>query len=201
MDIGNKIKQIRKAKGFTQVELSKLAKISRSYLADVESNRYHPSIDTLSLISKALDVDVAELLSKEEYEKRAVKVKVYGKIPAGIPIEAVEDVIDYEEIPADWLLGGKQYIALKVSGESMYPKYLDGDIVIIRLQPTCESGQDAAVYVNGYDVTLKKVILKEKQTILQPLNPAFEPLVFDRSEEDLSILGVVVELRRKICVS
>ncbi len=80
----------------------------------------------------------------------------------------------------------------------MYPKYLEGDVVILRLQSTCENGQDAAVYVGDFEATLKKVLLKEEQTILMPLNPQYDPMIFNHGDHNLQILGVVVELRRKI---
>jgi repressor LexA len=123
------------------------------------------------------------------------KIKIYGKVPAGVPVEAIEDVVGEESIPREWLSGEREYIALRVSGDSMYPKYLDGDIVIIKLQPDCESGQDAVVYVNGYDATLKTVIKQDDGMIrLQPANPEFQPKTFH--PKDITILGVVKRLRR-----
>ena len=53
-----------------------------------------------------------------------------GHIPAGIPVEAIEDVLDYEEAPLDWTTGGREYFALKIKGDSMSPNYIDGDTVI-----------------------------------------------------------------------
>ena len=115
-----------------------------------------------------------------------------------LPVEAVEDIIDWEEIPSDWTRDGSEFLALKVKGSSMTPKYLDGDIVIIRKQPNCESGQDAVVFVNGYDATLKRVLKNENSVILQPLNPEYETKVYRSSDDPITILGIVVELRRRI---
>lgn len=128
------------------------------------------------------------------------RIKVYGSVPAGVPIEAVEDVVDWEDIPMDWLKGGQRYIGLRVIGDSMYPKYIEGDTIIVRLQPDCENGQDAVVYVNGYDATLKKVLKNEAGIMLQPLNPSYEPKQYNSGDEryPISILGVVVEIRRKV---
>ena len=129
-----------------------------------------------------------------------VKIPVLGSVPAGIAIEAIEDIVDEEEIPLDWLNGEQEYFALRVTGDSMFPKYQEGDTIIIRKQDDCESGQDCVVYVNGYDATLKKVIKNMDHIILQPLNPAYEPKIFDYNDEfrPVKIAGVVVELRRKI---
>lgn len=82
----------------------------------------------------------------------------------------------------------------------MYPKYIEGDIVAVREQPDCESGQDCIVKVNGYDGTLKKVVKNNNQIILQPLNPEYTPMMFTGAEGEpsLEIVGVVVEIRRKV---
>ena len=69
-------------------------------------------------------------------------VFVYGSIPAGVPMECIEDIIDTEEIPVDMLRGGKQYFGLKVKGNSMEPDYLDGDTLILEKADDCESGDD-----------------------------------------------------------
>ena len=82
----------------------------------------------------------------------------------------------------------------------MYPKYVEGDTIIVKLQPDCENGQDAVVYVNGYDATLKKVIKNEDGIMLQPLNPEYVPKQYNYNDEryPISILGIVVEIRRKV---
>lgn len=133
---------------------------------------------------------------------KAARIPVLGTIPAGIPIEAVEDVLDWEDIPAKWAIGGRRYFGLKVQGDSMYPKYLDGDTVILLKQDTCESGNDCAVFVNGDAATLKQVYLYEDNSMeLRPLNPTYPPRTYTREEIcqlPVSIAGVVVELRRKI---
>lgn len=123
------------------------------------------------------------------------KINIYGKVPAGVPLEAMEDIIGEEDIPRAWTASGQEYIALRVTGDSMFPKYIDSDIIIIRLQPDCESGQDAVVYVNGYDATLKTIIKQDDGMIrLQPSNPEFQPKVF--YPNNIKILGVVKRLRR-----
>ena len=128
------------------------------------------------------------------------RIPIYGTIPAGIPITAIQDIEDYEEIDPSMLRGGKRYFGLKVKGNSMYPMFMEGDTIIVRQQPDCESGQVCAVRVNGDDATLKKVIKQGGTTVLQPLNPEYEPMFFvgSSSEPSLEIMGVVVEIRRKL---
>ena len=121
-------------------------------------------------------------------------IPVLGSIPAGKPLDAIQDIQGYVDVPITWV---DNHGALVVHGESMSPKYLDGDIVIFKEQPDCESGQDCVVYVNGYDATLKKVIKTETGIILQPINPDYEPVVCGE-DYPATILGVVVELRRRV---
>ena len=139
--------------------------------------------------------------NRSEYRVRPPnRIPIYGTIPAGIPITAIQDIEDYEEIDPSMLRGGKRYFGLKVKGNSMYPMFMEGDTIIVRQQPDCESGQVCAVRVNGDDATLKKVIKQGGTTVLQPLNPEYEPMFFVGSagEPSLEIMGVVVEIRRKL---
>lgn len=130
----------------------------------------------------------------------AVRIPVLGSVPAGIPLEAIEDIVDWEDIPREWTKGGKEFFGLKIQGDSMYPKYMEGDTIILRKADDCESGDECVVYVNGYDATFKKVIKKTDHIILQPLNSAYEPMMIDYNDEinPIKIVGVVVELRRKL---
>lgn len=139
--------------------------------------------------------------NRAEYNAHPLnRIPIYGTIPAGIPITAIQDIEDYEEIDPSMLRGGKRYFGLKVKGNRMYPMFMEGDTIIVRQQPDCESGQVCAVRVNGDDATLKKVIKQGATTVLQPLNPEYEPMFFVGSagEPSLEIMGVVVEIRRKL---
>ena len=199
----NNLKKARRAKGLTQVEVAKIIGLSQSSYSDWE--RGTTKIDNISLarLSELFEASTDYLLGKEDSPVQgANKIPVLGSIPAGIPVEAVEDILDWEEIPASWATGGREYFGLKVKGDSMYPKYLEGDTVILRKQDSCDSGDDCVVMVNGYDATLKQVFLREDGCIeIRPLNPSYPPTTYtpdDIAKLPVSIAGVVVELRRKI---
>ncbi len=152
-----------------------------------------------------LDVSAEYLLglsSVSESASEAVTIPVLGSVPAGIPLEAIEDVLGWEEIPAAMCNGGREYFALRVTGDSMWPDYLEGDVVIVRKTPTCDSGDVCVVYVNGYDATLKTVKFQADGSLtIIPKNQQYAPRTFSRQEIlelPVSIAGVVVELRRKI---
>lgn len=158
----------------------------------------------LPQIATVLGTTVEYLLSgqKSSVPATAIRIPVLGTIPAGIPLEAIEDILDWEEIPAAWGSGDRQYFGLRVKGDSMYPRYLEGDTVILRKETTCESGDDCAVLVNGEEATLKQVMIKGDGSLeLRPTNPAYPPRIYSPAEIEsipVQIIGVVVELRRKI---
>lgn len=165
-----------------------------------------PRMGKIQLLADYFGIDKSDLLDDKPVgstSSQAVRINVYGSIPAGIPMEAIEDIADWEDIPQAWTAGGKEYFGLKVKGDSMKPKFEDGDTIILRKTDQCESGQICAVYVNGYNATLKKVIITEQpsQIILQPLNADYDPIVYDFDPEQpdyIRICGVVVEIRRSV---
>lgn len=207
MTFGDKIKKLRLEKGWNQDFVAQQLNISIPALSRYESGRYEPkSLSIVSDFAKLYSVSTYYLLNidlnyeKEELNQSAV-VLVYGTIPAGIPMECIEDVLDTEEIPTSMLKGGKQYFGLKVKGNSMFPTYLDGDTVIFEKVDDCESGQDCVVMVNGNDGTFKRVLKNETGIILQPLNSDYAPLVFTNEQiNDLpvKIIGIAREIRRKL---
>ena len=128
-----------------------------------------------------------------------IRVPVVGKIAAGIPMEAIQDVIDYEEIARKGN-EGFEFVALQICGDSMEPQILAGDVAIIRLTPEYQTGQICAVIVNGDDATLKKVIVRSEGITLIPLNPKYPPLNYSAEEMKslpVRIIGVLKEIRRK----
>lgn len=172
----------------------------------LESNNYNMQLAVQAY--QAYEAACAEDAAKDFANLKAYRpdrsvttIKVYGTIPAGIPVEAIEDVVDTEEIPTAWLQGDREYFALRIKGDSMYPQYLEGDIVIFRKTDTCETGDDCVVYVNGQDATFKRVKrLDDGTIILQPLNANYAPYTLSAQqvqELPVTIGGVAVELRRK----
>lgn len=199
----NRIKELRNEQNIKQAELASIVKVSQAALSGYETGKYEADIETYKRIAEYFSVSLDYLLGKETLPSNAIKIPVLGSVPAGIPLEAIEDIIDWEEIPQSLASGGKEYFALQVEGDSMYPDYLPGDIVIVQKTPVCASGDDCVVYVNGYDATLKQVKLDEKHGTLTivPKNPSYPPRTFSKEEIQslpVTIAGVVVELRRKV---
>lgn len=201
MSIGTRLRYLRKMSGNTQGELAKKIYVTASSIGMYERDERTPSTEVLKKYSQLFDVSLDYILGNERPVEGQdyITINVYGSIPAGIPIEAIEDISDTEDLSLKEYDRSKTYLGLVVDGDSMYPKYLDGDTIIIEKTPDCESGTDAAVYVNGYDVTLKTLIKNDNGTItLMPINPSYPPKTYGPDDDPVSILGVVKEIRRKI---
>lgn len=203
MSIAENIKKLREQFDLTQDELGEIAGVSGGAVSTWERGTAEPRMGAIQKMADHFNIsksDIVDDIANQQSESSSVRINVLGSVPAGIPLEAVEDIVDWEEIPKEWTKGGKEYFGLRVQGKSMYPKYMEEDTIILRKANDCESGDECVVYVNGYDATLKKVIKKADHIILQPLNSDYEPLMFDYNDEEhpIKIAGVVVEIRRKV---
>lgn len=199
--MGKVIRRLRLVNRYSQKDLATLLNVAQNTISNWENGIREPDHSTILKLSSLLNVTTDYLLGRDsnafDTTDNPVRINVYGSIPAGIPFEAIEDIQGWEEIPSDWTKGGKKYIALIVKGDSMYPKYLDGDIVIIQLQEDCECSQDCACYVNGYEATLKRITIADGTITLTPLNPNYAPKTY-RHPGEVTIIGIVKEIRRKV---
>lgn len=211
MDFGGKIKMYREGLGMTQDELADLVGYkTRSSIAKIESGHSDVSRNKIVEIAKALRVSPADLMGWGDEPEgpcngealSSLRIPVLGRIPAGVPIEAVEEILDYEDLSAKNYDISKDYFALLVIGDSMSPKYEEGDVVIVERTPDCLSGSDCVVLVNDHDATLKRVYKYENGAIeLRPLNSRYEKTMYSMNEVltmPISICGVVKEIRRKV---
>ena len=223
----NRLKKALDYNNMKPTELAQKTGINKSLISNYLSGNFKSKQDKVNIIAETLNVSEGWLMGFDvdmdrdwlpnnnedlsnikidnaryiETTTKTVKIPVLGKVPAGIPIEAIEDILGYEDIPASMLNGGKNYFALKIDGDSMFPDYKTGDIIIIKQQPDCNSGDDCVVMVNGDDATFKRVIKQEKSIILKPLNNEYEPYYFNEYEimtKPVKIIGVAIEVRRKL---
>jgi len=199
--ISKNIRKFRNEHHWTQKELADKLHVGKTTVSNYETGYSEPDIETQLILADLFGVSLDELNSRklDSKNKNYITINVYGKVPAGIPIEAIEDIQDTEELSLKDYQASKDYLGLIVDGDSMYPKYLKGDTIIVEVTPQCETGQDCVVYVNGYDATLKTVIKNEDGSItLQPINPSYPPTTYGEDDEPVKILGKVKEIRRKI---
>ncbi len=209
MEIYERIKQRRKQLGLSAEEVAAKMGVSPATVYRYENaNIANMGIDKVVPIAKALNVSPAYLMGWEETNISDIKkpvstggvwISVLGRVAAGVSIEAVEDIIDYEEITPEMARQGEHF-ALQIDGDSMEPRMTKGDVVIVRKQPDVDSGKVAVVLINGQDATVKKVIKQETGICLVSTNPNYEPRFFtveDVEKLPITILGRVVELRAK----
>lgn len=197
----NRLKEIRVSKKMTQQQVADILGIQQQSYARCESVDIKTiSPERLMELSKIFGVSIETILGLDKTQtEKGIKIPVLGIIPAGVPIEAIEDIIDYEEIPQEMARNG-EYFGLKVKGDSMSPRILNGDVVIVRKQDDCESGDVCVVMVNGFDATLKQVKKDFNGITLVPFNQEYKPMFYsnkDIAELPVRILGKVVELRGK----
>lgn len=199
MDTMAAILRVMKEKDITQKELCNAIGIGAPKFTDWKTGRVRSFHKYIPQIAEFLGVSTDVLLGNASNTGTWVKIPVLGKVQAGVPVEAIEDIIGYEEIPIKMAENG-DYFCLAVRGDSMEPKFSDGDVVIVRKQPDIESGEIAIVMINGEDATIKKVIKQEDGILLRPSNDKYEPFFYDKKrmqEKHVQIIGKVVELRAK----
>lgn len=203
-DIGKRIKEKRESLGMTQEELaSKLGYKNKSSIAKIETGTNDIVQSKVVEFANILDTSVAYLMGWENTPKsskrKGVVINVLGRVAAGVPIEAIENVIDTEEITEELAKTGT-FFGLQIHGNSMEPKMSEGDIVIVRQQDDAESGEIVIVTVNGTDATCKRLRKYRDGIELVSNNPSYEPIFFTNEEienKPVKIIGRVVELRAK----
>lgn len=210
------LKYLREQQGLSQNKLAKKIGVNQTTIARWEDDNRIPTIDNAIDIAMALNISLTDLLGKDlrfdnaeliDIANETIKIPVLGKIPAGMPFEAIEDTytINYEEIPKEWVKGGKEYFALKLDGDSMEPEYHNNDIVIFLKTNDCESGQDCCVKINGLDATFKRIKKQENGIMITPLNENnstnFKSKFYTNEEiisMPIEIIGTVKQIRRNI---
>ena len=208
MAFAEKLKELRQQKGMTQSELAKLLKMQRSTLGMYETGKREPNFETLNMFANFFNVDMNTLMDMNNTSNqnpsspvRSIKIPVLGTVVAGVPLEAVENIIGWEEISPAMAATGEHF-ALRIKGTSMEPRICEGDVVIVRKQEDIESGDTAIVLVNGAEATVKKVKKTEEGIMLIANNMAvYSPHFYSNKEiEELPvrIIGKVVELRGKL---
>ena len=205
MTIGERIKKIRERLNMSQVDFADKINVSKQTLYKYENNIITniPS-DKIEAIALVGNISPSYIMGWDEIgslntKKKGVVINILGRVAAGLPIEAVENIIDTEEITEDLARTG-DFFGLQIHGDSMIPNICDGDIVIVRQQETAETGDIVIATVNGTDATCKRLRKYKDGIELIANNPTYAPMDFSNQEiieKPVKIIGKVVELRRK----
>lgn len=203
-DIGKYIKRRRLELGMTQEYLAeKMGYKSKTSINKIENGTNDVSQTKVAQFAKVLDCTISYLMgltdSKLHTSGTGAAIPVLGTVIAGIPIEAVEHIIDYEEISQEMANTG-DFFGLRIKGDSMEPRIQEGDVVIVRKQSDVDDGDLAIVLVNGHEATCKRIKRYSDALMLISTNPKYEPMVYTADQvRDLpvQIIGKVVENRQK----
>lgn len=196
----NQLKNLRLQNKMTQRELAERLGVSQQMVTKYEAGKASPGPYAITRLANIFGVSTDLLLgSSTNTKSKGLKIPVLGYVRAGIPVEAITDILDYEEIPQEMAERG-EYFALMIKGDSMAPTLIENDVIIVRKQPDVNNGEIAVVLVNGDDATVKKVHKQENGISLVPINPTYSPIFFTNEDvinKPVSVIGKMVELRRK----
>ena len=185
-----------------KIPISKLERdcgFANGYIGQLKKGTFPD--DRLKKIAEYLELPLSYLTTGEMPKSAtATRIPVLGYVAAGIPIDAIQEVLDWEEIPSVMAETGK-FFGLRIKGDSMEPRICEGDTVIVRAQSSADSGDTVIVQVNGNEATCKKLKITETGISLISLNAVkYDPMEFTKAqikELPVTIIGRVVELRGK----
>lgn len=182
-------------------EFAKALGVPYSSLTDWINGNTYPRIDKIQRMADYFRIEKSDLVEPRNSSKKteSIRIPILGQIAAGIPLEMIEDIVDWEEIDAETAKQGDIF-ALKIKGNSMEPRIVDGDVVILHKQEDAESGDIVIATVNGDEATCKRLRKYKDGIELIPNNPAYAPMFFTNQEiinKPVNIIGKVIELRGK----
>lgn len=205
-------------------DVAKTTGIHPSTFSDWKKGKSSPKYDKIQKIAEFFGVEPDWLSGKSEFKtkkemlqhfddvyntpalqsdvfrlEKGMKIPVLGSVAAGTPIFAEENYIGSEEISEELASTG-EFFGLKIKGDSMSPRIMEGDTVIVRQQDDAESGDIVIVLINGDSATCKRLMKYQEGISLISFNPAYEPMTFsnkDIEEKPIKIIGKVVENRQK----
>ena len=179
----DRIRELRTMRQMSQQELADMLDVNKVTVSQYERGVRKPDINILTALCDIFNVSADYLLGKESVTMRLVdksglqkldrggkRIPVLGRVAAGIPIDAIEDVLDWEDISEDMSKTG-EFFGLRIKGDSMQPRMVEGDVVIVRRQPDAESGDIVIVQVNGDTATCKRLSKHESGISLISFNP------------------------------
>jgi lexA repressor len=194
------VKKMTAEQNMSMSELARRVGIAKSAISRYFNGTRELPLNRIGDFASALHTTPNFLLGvKEGTNSQGIKIPVLGTVAAGIPISAVEDILDYEEIPQSWQNQG-EFFGLRIKGDSMKPDINDGDTVIVKQQSTANNGDVVIALVNGDDATCKKFEKLDNGIMLISNNSEYSPMYFSNEEvitKPVVIVGRVVELRRK----
>lgn len=179
-----------KAKNYVSYEA---LMVEAGYIYDINKDNFikKPDSDTSRIYDAIINGDI---------QKDIITLPVLGKISAGLPILAEENIEGYEPISRNILSPEHEYFYLRVTGDSMNQKMRHGDLVLIQKQSFVENGDIGVVIINGFDGTIKKIIYQDNIIQLLPMSTNSEhlPQIYDVTKTDVRIIGKAIYITSKL---
>lgn len=172
--------------------------------AEWYNGKIYPRIDKIEMLADYFNIMKSDLIEDknktDELGNLIVTIPILGTVKAGYNYLARENWIGTIDADKSLVGNGKDFFALKVKGDSMFPTLMEDDIVIIKKQDDFENGDIVVAIINGDEATIKKGKKSEAGILLQPLNSNYEPLIFTYDEMKtlpVTIVGIVKQLKRE----
>ncbi len=188
--------------GENQPDIAEVLGVTKSAVNSYFTGTKMPRMDRIKKLAEHFGCNVSDLIDDKTVEDQitAVAIPVLGTVPAGVPIEAIQDILGYEEIPKIMADTG-EFFCLRVEGNSMYPLLYSGETIVIKKQETAENGDIVVALVDNNDTTVKRLKKVSDGIILEAENPEYNSLYFNEKQiqnEKVKIIGKAVESRKKL---
>lgn len=208
MTPGERIKALRKALNLTQEDLGNALGIQKAAVQKYEKGTVkNIKRENLIKLAKILNTTPEYILGWDApsnvyaVSDDMVNIPVLAKVSAGLGCYAdtISDyAVDYEPVQRTSLTPGEHYVYLRVEGDSMYPIFIEGDLVLVRCQSSVDSGSYAVVMIDGHDGVVKKIVYGSDFIELHSINPMYPVRRFEGEDVlRVRIFGLVKEIKRK----
>ena len=188
--------------GENQPDIAEVLGVTKSAVNAYFMGNKMPRMDRIKKLADHFGCNVSDLVDDKSIEDQitAVAIPVLGTVPAGVPVEAIQDILGYEEIPKIMADTG-EFFCLRVEGNSMYPLLYSGETIVIKKQETADNGDIVVALVDNEETTVKRLKKMSDGIILEAENPEYNSLYFNEKQiqnEKVKIIGKAVESRKKL---
>lgn len=201
----NRLKDLRIKNNELQEDIGKIIGVSGRAIGNYETGKRKMSPEIVLKLAEHFNVTTDYLLGKDvdsnvfPMPDNAVPIPVVGKISAGLPILATENISRYEFAPSSLINKNFTYFYLTVTGDSMNRKFNDGDIVLVQQQNDLEN-DEIGVFLIDNEATVKRYKKEDDRIVLYPMstNPEHDPQIYNPKETNVKIIGKVISYQGKV---
>lgn len=198
-----RLNELIKENNITPEKLGEKLSFSKSTIYRYINGEMLPKITTVKFMAQLFNVnpmwlmghDVKKYLKNNNTKNNTIKIPIVKTIITTESMLAEQNIIDYEELPKEEFVDG-EYFGLKIKDNSMFPRILENDVVIVKIQNKCETGQIAVVLVNN-ETTIKKVQKEKNGITLISFNPMYPKIFFSNADiknKPVQIIGIIKRL-------